>query len=89
MHYLAEFYLPGTVDLAGLASRARRAAEQVSGLGSAVRFRCAIHVGQDESCFAVFEADSPDTVAAAGALAGLVFDRIVEASISDPRPLSP
>ena len=81
MYYLAEFYLPGNVDLADLTRQALVAAEQLS--GSAVRFRYAIHVREDESCFAVYDADSADAVAAAGTLAGLTFDRIARAVVTD------
>lgn len=82
MYYLAEFYLPGDVDLAEVTRQARLAAQEL-GDGSAVRFRYAIHVPDDESCFAIYDADSAETVAAAGTLAGLTFDRIAEAVVSD------
>ncbi len=82
MYYLAEFYLPGDVDLADLARQARAAAEALTG-GSAVQFRCAIHVRKDESCFALYDADSEESVATAGTLAGLTFDRIAEAVVTD------
>jgi hypothetical protein len=81
MYYLAEFYLPGDVDLAAVTRRARAAAEELCD-GSAVRFRYAIHVRADESCFAVYESETADSVEAAGALAGLTFDRIAEAVIA-------
>ncbi len=82
MYYLAEFYLPGDVDLADLTRQARLAAEELSG-GSSVRFRYAIHVREDESCFAVYDADSAESVAAAGTLAGLTFDRIAQAVVTE------
>ena len=85
MYYLAEFYLPGDVDLADLTRHARAAAEELSG-SSAVHLRYAIHVRPDESCFAVYDADSAESVAAAGTLAGLTFDRIAEAVVTDCRP---
>ena len=79
MHYLAEFYLPDrNVDLAGLARQARSAAEQASQAGPPVRFINAIHAPEDETCFAIYEADTPAAVTIAGALAGLTFDHIVE-----------
>ena len=79
MHYLAEFYLPShDVDLAGLAKQARNAAEQASRAGPPVRFINAIHAPQDESCFAIYEADTLAAVTTAGTLAGLTFDHIVE-----------
>jgi hypothetical protein len=80
MYYLAEFYLPGDVDLAEVTRRAGAAAEELSS-GAAVRFRFAIHVREDESCFAIYHADSAESVEAAGALAGLTFDRIGEAVV--------
>ena len=84
MHYLAEFYLPGRdADLAGLARRARATAEQASRAGPAVRFVNAIHAPQDESCFAIYEADSAAAITVAGRLAGIAFDRIVEIAIND------
>ena len=84
MRYLAEFYLPGRgVDLADLARRARASAEQSSRTGPAVRFVSAIHAPEDESCFAIYDADSPAGVTAAGSLAGLVFDRIVAVAVHD------
>ena len=84
MRYLAEFYLPGRgVDLADLARRARASAEQSSRSGPAVRFVSAIHAPEDESCFAIYDADSPAGVTAAGSLAGLVFDRIVAVAVHD------
>jgi uncharacterized protein DUF4242 len=79
MHYLAEFYLPShDVNLASLAKQARTAAEQASRAGPPVRFINAIHAPKDESCFAIYEADTPTAVTTAGALAGLTFDHIVE-----------
>ncbi len=81
MRYLAEFYLPvGRVELGGLIRRARAAAEHRSCAGLAVRLLYAVHVPHDESCFAVYEAPSAEAVTAAGALAGIEFDRIAEAT---------
>ena len=51
--------------------------------GPAVRFVNAIHAPQDESCFAIYEADSPAAITVAGRLAGIAFDRIVEIAIND------
>ena len=84
MRYLAEFYLPDhDADLADLARRARATAEQASRTGPAARFLNAIHAPEDESCFAIYEADSPAAVTTAGSLAGIVFDRIVEVTTND------
>ena len=79
MLYLAEFYLPGNPVPADVASRARAGAEQAARAGAQVRFVQAILVPQDETCFAIYRAQSPQQVTAAGHLAGLVFDRVVRA----------
>ena len=48
-----------------------------------MRFVSAIHAPEDESCFTIYDADSPAGVAAAGTLAGIAFDRIVEVAMQD------
>jgi hypothetical protein len=86
MRFLAEFYLPAQgTDLDGLATAFRSAAER-PGIhdGRVVRFINAIYIPQDETCFVVFEAESAAAVAAAGELAGLTFDRIVQAMTTPP-----
>jgi hypothetical protein len=77
--YLAEFYLPAGASLAGLAARARAGAREAARTGTDVRFVRAIFVPRDENCFALYQAGSVQAVTTAGALAGLVFDRIAEA----------
>ncbi|HEU0194561.1 MAG TPA: hypothetical protein VFQ71_10205 [Gaiellales bacterium] len=74
MLYLAEFYLPDA-NLADVARRAR-AATQSAGDVSLVEV---ILVPADENCFALFDAVTADAVVAAGARAGMTFDRVVEA----------
>ena len=84
MRYLAEFYLPArSGPITTLARRARAAAEQATSAGPPVRFITAIHAPEDESCFAIYEAASPAAVAAAGARAGLTFDRVSEITTDD------
>jgi Nickel responsive protein SCO4226-like len=84
MHYLAEFYLPGhDADIVTLAHRIRAMAEQANQTGAAVRFVNAIHAPEDESCFAIYEAATAEAVMAAGSLAGIAFDRIVEICMND------
>jgi hypothetical protein len=80
--YLAEFYLPGGASLADVASRARAGAREAARTGTDVRFVRAIFVPRDENCFALYQASSAQAVTTAGALAGLVFDRISEARTS-------
>jgi Protein of unknown function (DUF4242) len=77
--YLAEFYLPAGASLAGLAAQARAGAQEAARDGADVRFVRAIFVPRDENCFALYQAGSAQAVTTAGALAGLVFDRIAEA----------
>jgi Protein of unknown function (DUF4242) len=77
--YLAEFYLPGGARRAEVAARAQAAADHAEGAAGAIRFVQAIFVPQDETCFALYQAESESDVAAAGATAGLIFDRIVTA----------
>ena len=84
MRYLGEFYQPDhEADLADLAAQARAAAAAISQAGPAVRFVHVIHAPADESCFALYEADSMEAVQTAGSLAGIVFDRIVEVATRD------
>lgn len=84
MRYLGEFYQPDRdADLAELAADAREAAAAASKAGPAVRFVHVIHAPADESCFALYEADSIAAVEAAGSLAGIMFDRIVEVATRD------
>lgn len=80
MLYLAEFYLPGAPAPAEVASRARAGAEQAARTGAEVRFLQAILVPQDETCFAIYQAESEQQVTAAGRLAGLTFDRVAAAT---------
>jgi hypothetical protein len=77
--YLAEFYLPGGTSLTGLVQRARAGASKVASAGTDVRFIRAVFVPRDESCFALYQAASAEAVVAAGAGAGIVFDRVIEA----------
>jgi hypothetical protein len=77
--YLAEFYLPAGASLAGVVARARAGAREAAASGADVRFVRAIFVPQDESCFALYQAGSVQAVMLAGALAGLVYDRVTEA----------
>ena len=80
MLYLAEFYLPAGASLTGVARRARAGAAQAAArTGAQVRFIQAVFVPHDESCFALYQASSAEEVTAAGALAGLEYDRVVEA----------
>lgn len=73
MRYLAEFYLSAP-DLPDVARRARAATAGTRD----VHLVEVILVPADENCFAVFDAAGPEAIVAAGARAGIEFDRIVE-----------
>jgi hypothetical protein len=60
------------------AERARREAERISREGTAVRFVRSIFVPEDETCFYLYEAESPDAVLEAARRAELRVDRIAE-----------
>jgi hypothetical protein len=77
--YLAEFYLPEDSVLTEVARAMVAGAAEAAAAGEAVSLIDLIFVAADETCFALFAASSPDTVAAAGSLAGLTFDRVVTA----------
>lgn len=79
MLYLAEFYLPRQASFADVVQRAREGARAAVGSGAEIRLIRVIFVPCDESCFALYVAGSTAEVMAAGALAGLVFDRVGEA----------
>jgi hypothetical protein len=79
--YMVECYLPGMTP-GELTSFARRAKESAGGLaakGSAVRYLCTTFVPQDEMSFSLFEGPSARSLAHAIELAGITYERIVEA----------
>lgn len=79
--YVVETYLTrgqGPDRLAG-EDRARAAAAELSRGGTIVRFEFAIHLPEDELCFFVFDAPSPDQAALAAQHSGLDPIRVVEA----------
>jgi hypothetical protein len=79
--YLVEIYLArgGGPDLAAPASRARRAARDVSENGVKVRYIRSIFVPEDEVCFHLFEAPSAEAVWEAARRASIGAERVVEA----------
>lgn len=79
--FVVETYLPRLTrsELRALRQRLRRAAEDASRGGQPVRHVRSVHVPDDETCFHFFEAGSAQAIEAAGAKAGIVFDRIAEA----------
>lgn len=80
--YLVELYLSraGSDGLAVAADRARSAAEAMAGEGQPVRWLRTIFVPEDETCFHLYEADSPDLVREAAERAGIECGRVVSAT---------
>jgi hypothetical protein len=76
--YLLEFYVAredGQRASDGGAS-ARLAADELRRRGSAIRFRWSIFLPAEETCFVLFEADSPEAVHRAALLANLSPERV-------------
>ena len=81
MFFLAELYLPAASSLASVTCRARAGAAHAAGAGADIGFMEAIFLPRDESCFLLYRAGSAADVTAAGALAGLAFDRVTDALV--------
>ena len=94
--YLLELYVPRD-DAAAAASEgesARAAAEELTRRGTAVRYRRAIFIPADETCFVFFEAESADAVRDAAKLAELPCERVSAvftqtSSIAEEEPGTP
>jgi hypothetical protein len=76
--YVLELPAGDATDLAAAGERARTAAEQLTGEGTAVRWVRSVYAPEYETCVLVFEARTPDAVDQAGRRAGLTYARIVE-----------
>jgi len=83
--YLAEMYMPTTRSgaLRDTARKARAATEQMTVEGTPIRYLRTIFLGEDEICFYVYEAGSPETVLEASRRAAIPVDRVVEATDID------
>ncbi len=79
--FVAEQYLPAAAPSANvkLADVARRAAEQLAGEGTQVRFLRSIFIPEDETCFHFYLAESAEAVQVAAARASLRLERVAEA----------
>lgn len=79
--YLAELYLPRTQsdDLREAAVRACSAAEAMTREGTPVRYLRALFLGDDETCFHLYEADSAELVLEASRRAAIPVERVTEA----------
>lgn len=81
MRYLVEAYLSrlNAGEVPELEARARAATRRLAQEGKPVRYVRAIFVPEDEICFHLFEAPSPEAVLEASRRARLDVDRVVEA----------
>lgn len=77
--YLLEHYLPQSAARAHAAALARAVADR----DASVRHRYAIYLGEDETCFHVFDAGSQEAVVEAARSVGL-HGRVVEAVETRP-----
>jgi hypothetical protein len=79
--YLVETYLArGQAGERGARERrARSVAEKLTEAKTPIRFKCSIHVPEDEICFFVFDAPSGRDAALVAQRAGLDPIRVVEA----------
>ena len=78
--FVVELYIARTnaAAMRGAARRARLAAQELAALGTPVRYMRSIFVPEDETCFLLYEAASPDAVRGAVARADLPTDRVAE-----------
>lgn len=83
--YLAELYLPrsGSSSLRETVARARTASEAMTREGTPIRYLRAIFLGDDEVCFHLYEAGSPELVLEASRRAAIPVERVTEAEDVD------
>jgi len=84
--FLAELYFSraSAGELRDAALRARSAAESMTGEGTPIRYLRAIWLGDEETCFHVYEAGSPELVQEASRRAAIPVERVIEALDVDP-----
>ncbi|MGH3042341.1 MAG: hypothetical protein ACRDNG_11510 [Gaiellaceae bacterium] len=89
--YLAELYLSktGSDGLRETAGRARSAAEELTREGIHVRYVRALFLGEDETCFHLYEAATADAVLEATRRAEIPIERLVEAVEISPAQTTP
>lgn len=87
--YLAELYLSHaeTSRLHDTVERARAAADELNREGTSIRYLRALFLGEDETCFHLYEAGSPEAVREATRRAHLPIERVVEAVDIEPEDL--
>jgi hypothetical protein len=86
--FLVELYVSRADEAAVQrgAQRSRLAAEQLTREGTPVRYLRSIFVPEDETCFLLYEAASPDAVREAARRAELPFTRVAEARGEESQP---
>lgn len=79
--FLVELYVSRTDPRAAEkgAERARLAAEELTREGTPVRYLRSIFVPEDETCFALYEADTADVIREVARRASLRFEHVAEA----------
>jgi len=79
--FLAEAYLSraGAGELRDTALRARSAAESMTSEGTPIRYLRVIFLGDEETCFHVYEAESPELVEEASRRAAIRVERVIAA----------
>jgi hypothetical protein len=89
--FLAELYVPktGSRSLRETAARARRATDEMTREGTPIHYLRAIFLGEDEVCFHLYEAASPDLVREASRRAAIPLERVTEALDIDPDASDP
>jgi hypothetical protein len=88
--FAAELYLPngGSEGFAAVAERTRAATDAMAHEGIPIRYRGAILLTDDETCFCFFDAPSAAVIREASERADVVFDRVVPAT-ADGIPSTP
>jgi hypothetical protein len=79
--YIVEAYAPTsqTASLGNRDVRLRTAAEEMAAQGTAIRYLNTLFIPEEEICFFVFEASSPEDVAEVSRRAQIDYERIVRA----------
>ena len=87
--YLVELYVSKT-NCAAIAAGAEllgRAADELTAEGTPVRLVRTIFVPEDETCFVLVEAPTPEAVRETAQRAALPLERVVEATIDLANPI--
>jgi hypothetical protein len=78
--YLVEVNRPalGFAELETLTARARAAAAELREAGTEVRFLRAVFVPEDETCFFLYESESPEAVRQAASVTGVALGGVTD-----------